>query len=115
MRWNRCVPRKEKMKPVKKEERKEQPLLNLKVEVDSWKYGHHERLNWETMNHIDLEEVFRTILPEEKGKYKNEVVPFEIAEKRAKRFKARLKAYIIEKTEDDDEDFDWSEWHTYRG
>ena len=58
------------------------PLLNLKVEVDSWRYGHHERLNWETMNHIDLEEVFRTILSEEKGKYKNDVVPFELAEKR---------------------------------
>jgi len=101
------------MKPVKKEERKEQPLLNLKVEVDSWRYGHHERLNWETMNHIDLEEVFRTILPEEKGKYKNDVVPFEIAEKRAKRFRARLKAYILEKTEDDNQDFDWSEWDTY--
>ncbi len=102
------------MKPVKKEERKEQPLLNLKVEVDSWKTGKFQRLNWETMNHIDLEEVFRTILPEEKGKYKNDVVPFELAEKRAKRFKARLKAYIIEKTEDDNQDFDWSDWDTYQ-
>jgi hypothetical protein len=101
------------MKLVKKEERKEQPLLNLKVEVDSWKTGKFQRLNWETMNYIDIEEVFRTILPEEKGKYKNDVVPFELSEKRAKRFKARLKAYIIEKTEDDNEDFDWSDWDTY--
>ena len=101
------------MKLVKKEERKEQPLLNLKVEVDSWKTGKFQRLNWETMNYIDIEEVFRTILSEEKGKYKNDVVPFELAEKRAKRFMARLKAYILEKTEDDNQDFDWSEWDTY--
>ena len=100
----------ERDKMEQKEERKEQPLLNLKVEVDSWKTGSYQRLNWETMSFIDLEEVFRTILSEEKGKYKNDVVPFELAEKRAKRFKARLKAYIIEKTEDDNEDFDWSDW-----
>jgi len=99
----------------KGEERKEQPLLNLKVEVDSWKTGSYQRLNWETMSFIDLEEVFRTILPEEKGKYKNDVVPCKIAEARAKRFMARLKQYILEKTEDDNEDFDWSEWDKYRG
>ena len=67
------------------------------------------------MSFIDLEDVFRTILPEEKGKYKNDQVPYAIADVRAKRFMERLKAYIIEKTEDDDEDFDWSEWNTYRG
>ena len=98
-----------------KKERKEQPLLNLKVEVDSWKTGSYQRLNWETMSFIDLEEVFRTILPQEKGKYKNDVVPSNIAEARAKRFMARLKQYILEKTEDDNEDFDWSEWDKYRG
>jgi hypothetical protein len=95
------------------EERKEQPLLNLKVEVDSWKTGKFQRLNWETMSFIDLEVVFQTILPEEKGKYKHDVVPFDLAQKRAKRFKARLKAYIIEQTEDDDENFDWSDWDRY--
>ena len=42
-------------------------------------------------------------------------MPSKIAEARAKRFMDRLKAYIIEKTEDDDEDFDWSEWDTYGG
>ena len=94
------------MKPVKKEERKEQPLLNLKVEVDTY----NQRLNWSAMNYIDLVDVFQTILPEEKGKWKRDVVPLDIAEARAKRFKARLKAYIIEKTEDDNEDFDWSDW-----
>ena len=94
------------MKPVKKEERKEQPLLNLKVEVDTY----NQRLNWSAMNYIDLVDVFQTILPQEKGKYKHDVVPLDIAEARAKRFKARLKAYIIEKTEDDNEDFDWSDW-----
>ena len=93
-----------------KEERKEQPLLNLKVEVDSWKTGNFQRLNWELMNHLDLVDIFQTILPHEKGKYRNDVVPFEIAQTRAKRFKARLKAYILEKTEDDNEDFDWSDW-----
>jgi hypothetical protein len=98
-----------------KKERKEQPLLNLKVEVDSWKTGSYQRLNWEVMSFIDLEEVFRTILPQEKGKYKNDVVPSNIAEARAKRFMARLKQYILEKTEDDNEDFDWSEWEKYRG
>ena len=105
----------ERDKMKQKEERKEQPLMNLKVEVDSWKTGRYQRLNWELMNFIDLDEVFRTILPEEKGKYKNDMVPSNIAEARAKRFMDRLKAYIIEKTEDDDEDFDWSEWNTYRG
>ena len=94
------------MKPVKKEERKEQPLLNLKVEVDTY----NQRLNWSAMNYIDLVDVFQTILPQEKGKWKRDVVPLDIAEARAKRFKARLKAYIIEKTEDDNEDFDWSDW-----
>tara|TARA_Y100001949_G_scaffold169456_1_gene169415 strand:- start:633 stop:923 length:291 start_codon:yes stop_codon:yes gene_type:complete len=94
------------MKPVKKEERKEQPLLNLKVEVDT----HNQRLNWSAMEYIDLVDVFQTILPEEEGKWKRDVVPLDIAEARAKRFKARLKAYIIEKTEDDNEDFDWSDW-----
>ena len=103
------------MEPVKKEERKEQPLMNLKVEVDSWKTGRFQRLNWEAMNFIDLLPVFQTILPEEKGKYKHDVVPLNIAEARVKRFMARLKAYIIEQTEDDNEDFDWSDWDTYRG
>ena len=45
------------------------------------------------MNYIDLVDVFQTILPQEKGKYKHDVVPLDIAEARAKRFKARLKAY----------------------
>tara|TARA_R100001530_G_scaffold5221_1_gene6564 strand:+ start:339 stop:650 length:312 start_codon:yes stop_codon:yes gene_type:complete len=103
------------MKAEKKEERKEQPLMNLKVEVDSWKTGSYQRLNWEAMNFIDLEEVFRTILPEEKGKYKNDVVPYGIAETRTKRFMARLKQYILEKTEDDNENFDWSDWDRYHG
>ena len=97
---------------MKKEEQKEQPLLNLKVEVDSWKNGNFQRLNWETMNHIDLVPVFQTILPKEKGKYKHDVIPFDLAQKRAKRFKARLKAYIIEQTKED-EDFDWSDWDKY--
>ena len=105
----------DKMINEKKEERKEQPLLNLKVEVDSWKTGRCQRLNWEAMSFIDLDEVFLTILPHEKGKYKNDMVPYNIAEARAKRFMDRLKAYIIEKTEDDDEDFDWSDWDRYRG
>ena len=105
----------ERDKMEQKEERKEQPLLNLKVEVDSWKTGKFQRLNWEAMNFIDLLPVFQTILPEEKGKYKHDVVPLKIAEARVIRFMARLKAYIIEQTEDDDEDFDWAEWNTYRG
>ena len=100
------------MKAQIKEEKKERPLLNLKVEVDSWKNGNFQRLNWESMNYIDLLPVFQTILPQEKGKYKHDVVPFEIAEARAKRFKARLKAYIIEQTEKD-EDFDWYDWDKY--
>ena len=62
------------------------------------------------MNNLDLVEIFQTILPEEKGKYKNDQVPYEIAKQRAKRFKARLQAYVLEKTEDQPEDFDWSEW-----
>ena len=103
------------MKPVKKKERNEQPLLNLKVEVDSWKNGNFQRLNWESMNYIDLLPVFQTILPQEKGKYKHDVVPLKIAEARVKRFMARLKAYIIEQTEDDNQDFNWSEWDTYQG
>jgi hypothetical protein len=94
----------------KNEDRKEKPLLNLKVEVDSWKRGYFQRLNWELMNYLDLVEVFQTILPHEKGKYRNDVVPFYVAKRRAERFKARLKAYILEKTDDDIEDFDWSEW-----
>ena len=94
----------------KNEERKEQPLLNLKVEVDSWKTGNFQRLNWSHMTYINLVDVFHTILPHEKGKWKHDVMPFEIAEARAKRFMARLQAYILEKTEHDNEDFDWSDW-----
>ena len=93
-----------------REKKQEQPLLNVKVEVDSWRHGNFERLNWSLMNNLDLVEIFQTILPEEKGKYKNDQVPYEIAKQRAKRFKARLQAYVLEKTEDQPEDFDWSEW-----
>jgi len=95
-----------------REEKQEQPLLNVKVEVDSWRHGHFERLNWSLMNNLDLVEIFQTILPEEKGKYKNDRVPYEIAKRRAKRFKARLQAYVLEKTDGhgEPENFDWSEW-----
>jgi hypothetical protein len=100
---------------TEKKERKEQPLMNLKIEVDSWKTGSYQRLNWGAMNFIDLVNVFQTILPEEKGKWKHDVVPFDLAEKRAKRFMDRLKAYILEETKDDNEDFDWSDWNIYPG
>ena len=106
---------KERDKMKQKEERKEQPLLNLKVEVDSWKTGKFQRLNWEAMNYIDLVEVFQMNVWPKDTKRSEEIIPLKVAERKAHTFMAKLKAYIIEKTEDDDEDFDWSEWNTYRG
>ena len=90
----------------------EEPILNLKVEVDK-SYpnitdGHklEPRMNWPSFNYIDLVEVFQTPIPNN-----DKSVSLEVAEHKAKQFKKRLKAYIIEKADQSElENFDWSEW-----
>ncbi len=97
--------KKEKIKIV------EQPILNLKVDVDkSYNDRFEQRMNWPSFNHIDLVDVFMTPLPHEK-QTANLVYEHKNAEKLAKLFKRRLKAYIIEKADESElENFDWSEW-----
>jgi hypothetical protein len=86
----------------------EEPILNLKVEVDQTNgdsIPRTNRLNWESFNYIDLVDVFMTSLPNEP------TIADDVARKRALRFKARLKAYIIEKADKSElKNFDWSEW-----
>ncbi len=89
----------------------EEPILNLKVEVDK-SYpnitdGHRlePRMNWSSFNYIDLVDVFMTSLPNEP------TIADDVARKRALKFKARLKAYIIEKADESElKNFDWSDW-----
>ena len=91
---------KEKIKIV------EEPILNLKVEVDRSVNGNYEaRMNWPSFTLIDLADVFMTPLENET------IIADDVARKRALKFKARLKAYIIEKSDQSDlKNFDWSEW-----
>ena len=84
----------------------EEPILNIKVEVDKL-YGDkfEQRMNWPSMSNINLLDVFMTSLPGE------ETIADDRARIRATRFKARLKAYIIEKADPSElKHFDWSEW-----
>tara|TARA_R100001594_G_C3888121_1_gene227732 strand:- start:190 stop:510 length:321 start_codon:yes stop_codon:yes gene_type:complete len=96
----------------------EEPVLEINIKIDKGDKNATERLNWPSMNYIDLFDIFSTLLPEEEGKIKNAVtgknlsyIPSDLALKRARRFKARLKAYIIEKHPD--ENFDWKDWDLY--
>ena len=84
----------------------EKPILNLKIEVDK-SYGDQfeQRMNWPSFTLIDLLDVFMTSLENES------IIADDVARKRALRFKARLKAYIIEKADESElENFDWSDW-----
>ena len=83
----------------------EEPILNLKVEVDRSVNGNHEaRMNWPSFTLIDLVEVFQTDIS-------GANIPLEVAERNALTFKRKLKAYIIEKADQSElENFDWSEW-----
>ena len=86
----------------------EEPILNLKVEVDK-SYGNkfEQRMNWPSFNYIDLLELFQTQIPSND----KVIVSLETAERKAKQFKKRLKAYIIEKADESElKNFDWSEW-----
>tara|TARA_B100001939_G_scaffold344785_2_gene359972 strand:+ start:359 stop:643 length:285 start_codon:yes stop_codon:yes gene_type:complete len=84
----------------------EEPILNLKIEVDkSYNDQYEHRMNWPSMSNIDILDVFMTSLPGEK------TIADDRARIRATRFKARLKAYIIEKADPSElKHFDWSEW-----
>ena len=83
----------------------EEPILNLKVEVDRSVNGNYEaRMNWPSFTLIDLVEVFQTDIS-------GANIPLEVAERNALTFKRKLKAYIIEKADQSElENFDWSEW-----
>tara|TARA_R110002020_G_scaffold7710_2_gene32072 strand:+ start:518 stop:799 length:282 start_codon:yes stop_codon:yes gene_type:complete len=84
----------------------EEPILNLKIEVDKSVNGNYEaRMNWPSFTMVDLLDVFMTSLPNEP------TIADDVARKRALKFKARLKAYIIDKADKSElENFDWSEW-----
>jgi hypothetical protein len=93
---------------TKKTDIVEEPILNIKVEVDQTNgdsIPRTNRLNWPSFNYIDLVDVFMTSLPNEP------TIADDVARKRVLKFKARLKAYIIEKADQSElENFDWSEW-----
>jgi hypothetical protein len=88
----------------------EEPILNLKVEVDETigdRVPRTQRLNWQSFNYIDLVKLFQTPIPSND----KVIVSLETAERKAKQFKKRLKAYIIEKADESElKNFDWSEW-----
>jgi len=85
----------------------EEPLLEINIKVDRTINGKYDnRLNWSGFNMIDLMDIFSTPLSGENPK-----IDYELAKRRAKRFKARLKAFIIEKADKSElKNFDWSEW-----
>ena len=93
-------------KEVIKQKIVEEPILNLKVDVGRSVNGNYEaRMNWPLFTMIDLTDVFMTPLENET------IIADDVARKRALKFKARLKAYIIEKSDQSDlKNFDWSEW-----
>ena len=97
---------------TKKADIVEEPILNIKVEVDQTNGNsipRTNRLNWPSFNYIDLVEVFQMNVS--KGGQKDDTIPLEVAEKNALAFKRKLKAYIIEKADQSElENFDWSEW-----
>jgi len=85
----------------------EEPILNLKVEVDQTNEDsipRTNRMNWPSFNYVDLVEVFQMDIS-------GATIPLEVAERNALAFKRKLKAYIIEKADESElENFDWSEW-----
>ena len=87
----------------------EEPILNIKVEVDQTNgdsIPRTNRLNWPSFNYIDLVEVFQMNICDS-----NRPVSLHLAEKNALAFKRKLKAYIIEKAGQSElKNFDWSEW-----
>ena len=95
------------MNALKKDIVKEEPLLMVDVKVDRTINGkYYDRLNWSSMSGISLVDIFSTPLSGENPK-----IDYELAERRAKRFKARLKAFIIENADRLELDFfDWSIW-----
>lgn len=84
----------------------EEPILNLKIEVDkSYNDQYEHRMNWPSMSYIDLLDVFMTSLPGEK------TIADDVARIKASKFKARLKAYIIDKADESElKNFNWKEW-----
>ena len=95
---------------MKKEIIKEEPLLEINIKVDRTindKYD--DRLNWSSFNMIDLMDIFETTLADE-GEYtfKHQ----DKAKRMTKRFKERLKAFIIENADKSElKNFDWSNWN----
>ena len=89
----------------------EEPLLEINVKVDRTINEEYDaRLNWASFNMIDLVDVFMTPLPNEK-QTNTLVHEHDVAIRKAKLFKKRLKAYIIEKADESElKNFDWSEW-----
>ena len=94
---------------MKKEIIKEEPLLEINIKVDRTINGEYDnRLNWSSFNMIDLIDIFSTTLKDE-GEYSFKHQ--DKAERMAKRFRARLKAFIIENADKSELiNFDWSEW-----
>jgi len=95
---------------MKKEIIKEEPLLEINIKVDRTindKYD--DRLNWSSFNMIDLMDIFETTLSDE-GEYtfKHQ----DKAKRMTKRFRERLKAFIIENADKSElKNFDWSNWN----
>ena len=102
------------MKKEKKQIIVEEPILEINIKVDQTINGEYQgRLNWGHMNSLDLVELLQT--PTELSDSPHQtIVPIELAEKRAKKIKARIKSYILEKSDPIDvKNFSWKEWEEY--
>ena len=100
--------------PLKKQIIVEEPILEINIKVDQTINGEYQgRLNWGHMNSLDLVELLQT--PTELSDSPHQtIVPIELAEKRAKKIKARIKSYILEKSDPIDvKNFSWKEWEEY--
>ena len=96
----------------------EEPILEINVKVDQEIDGKYQgRLNWVSMNSIDLIDIFNTTINNEQDNSAFQIS----AERKTMMFKRRLQQYIIDKCDavdgvakDDDtseiKNFDWQHW-----
>ncbi len=86
----------------------EEPLLEINIKVNTYNDGKYvDRLNWSSMNGINLLDIFDTPIGEEK----NCAEFSRSAERKSKMFKKRLKQYIIDKCDSVElKNFNWSDW-----
>ena len=86
----------------------EEPILEINVKVDQDIDGQYKgRLNWVSMNSIDLIDIFNTTINDEQNNSAFQIS----AERKAMMFNKRLKQYIIDKCDNSEiKNFDWQHW-----